>query len=105
MPVSENGTEGGGEDATIPVETGDETGTSDETETPVVTTPTVTPTETTPVETLTPEPTNVTDGEAEVNGTQYATLAAAVSAAQSGDTIVMQKDTTVLSKDPVHPYL
>ena len=48
IPVSENGTEGGGEEATIPVETGDETGTSDETETPVVTTPTVTPTETTP---------------------------------------------------------
>ena len=95
MSVSENGTEGGGEDATIPVETGDETDTSDGTETPVVTTPTVTPTETTPVETLTPEPTNVTDGEAEVNGTQYATLAAAVSAAQSGDTIVMQKDTTL----------
>ena len=95
IPVSEDGTEGGGEDATIPVETGDETDTSDGTETTVITTPTVTPTETTPVETLTPEPTNVTDGEAEVNGTQYATLAAAVSAAQSGDTIVMQKDTTL----------
>ena len=48
IPVSENGTEGGGEDATIPVETGDETGTSDETETTVITTPTATPTETTP---------------------------------------------------------
>ena len=93
MPVSENGTEGGGEDATIPVETGDETGTTDETETPVVTTPTVTPTDvTTPVETLTPEPTNVTDGEAEVNGTQYATLAAAISAAEKNDVVVMLKD-------------
>ena len=91
IPVSENGTEGGGEDATIPVETGDETDTSDGTETPVITTPTVTPTETTPVETLTPEPTNVTDGEAEINGTQHATLADAITAVTTGQTIVLRK--------------
>ena len=90
IPVSEDGTEGGGEDATIPVETGDETDTSDGTETPVITTPTVTPTETTPVETLTPEPTNVTDGEAEINGTQHATLADAITAVTTGQTIVLR---------------
>ena len=96
MSVSENGTEGGGEDATIPVETGDETDTSDGTETPVVTTPTATPTETTPVETLTPVVQTIEESDVAAIGDEgYETLAAAVSAAQSGDTIVMQKDTTL----------
>ena len=96
IPVSENGTEGGGEDATIPVETGDETDTSDGTETPVITTPTATPTETTPVETLTPVVQTIAESDVAAIGDQgYKTLDAAVSAAKSGDTIVMQKDTTL----------
>ena len=92
IPVSENGTEGGGEDATIPVETGDETDTSDGTETPVVTTPTVTPTETTPVETLTPVVQTIEESDVAAIGDKgYATLAGAIAEVTTGQTIVLRK--------------
>ena len=92
IPVSEDGTEGGGEDATIPVETGDETDTSDGTETPVVTTPTVTPTETTPVETLTPVVQTIEESDVAAIGDKgYATLAGAIAEVTTGQTIVLRK--------------
>ena len=91
IPVSENGTEGVGEDATIPDETGDETDTSDETETTVITTPTVTPTETTPVETLTPVVQEIGASDVAAIGDQgYSTLDAAIEKVASGETIVLQ---------------